>query len=148
MPEKPWEYTLHIPNDPRAVPICRRTLRLVLAAHALPHLSHDAELLGTELVTNAVTHTKGPVALRVRWTGAALRVGAWDAEPTPPMPGPFGVRATGDGAEAGRGLALVRACADDWGWHRLTYAGKYVWCELAGVAPRTGASANRTGPRA
>ena len=44
-------------------------MRLVLAAHALPHLSADAELLGSELVTNAVTHTKGPVALRVRWPG-------------------------------------------------------------------------------
>jgi hypothetical protein len=39
-------------------------------------------------------------------------------------------------AEEGRGLQLVQACADDWGWFPLTAdafgaAGKYVWCELA-----------------
>ena len=35
--------------------------------------------------------------------------------------------------EAGRGLELVRACADDWGWHPLSQGGdrgKYVWCDL------------------
>lgn len=138
MPEEPWGYTLHIPNDPRAVAICRHTLRLVLATHALPYLSPDAELLGTELVTNAVTHTEGPVALRMRWTGQALRVGAWDAESAPPMPRPRTGRGDFGRAESGRGLALVRACADDWGWHRLTYAGKFVWCELAGAASHGG----------
>jgi hypothetical protein len=30
-----WEYTLSIPNDPRAVTICRRTLRLILTMHGL-----------------------------------------------------------------------------------------------------------------
>ena len=33
----------------------------------------------------------------------------------------------------GRGLALVRACADLWGWQPLSAdgnRGKYVWCEL------------------
>lgn len=141
MSEESWEYTLHIPNDPRAVAVCRHTLRLVLAAHGLPHLSADAELLGTELVTNAVTHTKGPVALRVRWSGAVLRVGTWDAEPTPGPPRAVEVREGGGDAEGGRGLALVRAYADDWGWHRLRYAGKYVWCELAGRAPEPGSVA-------
>ncbi|MYS76295.1 ATP-binding protein, partial [Streptomyces sp. SID5926] len=33
----------------------------------------------------------------------------------------------------GRGLALVRACADLWGWQPLARGGnrgKYVWCDL------------------
>jgi hypothetical protein len=37
-------------------------------------------------------------------------------------------------AEEGRGLALVRACADLWGWQPLSRdgnRGKYVWFELA-----------------
>jgi hypothetical protein len=36
-------------------------------------------------------------------------------------------------AEDGRGLALVRACADQWGWQPLSRngrRGKLVWCEL------------------
>lgn len=67
MPEsEPWEYTLYIPHDPRAVTICRRTLRLILTMHGLIRLVDTAELVGAELVSNSVRHTKGPAALRVR----------------------------------------------------------------------------------
>ncbi|WP_030603576.1 ATP-binding protein [Streptomyces fulvoviolaceus] len=135
MPEDetaPWEYTLYIPNDPRAVTVCRRTLRLVLALHGLIRLVDTAELLAAELVSNAVRHTKGPAALRLRWSAGVLRIGAWDADPEPPeAPGQL---AELIGAEEGRGLALVRACADLWGWQPLTRngnRGKYVWCDLA-----------------
>ncbi len=72
---EPWEYTLYIPNDPRAVTVARRTLRLILTMHGLIRLTDTAELLAAELVSNAVRHTKGPAALRVRWSagGAADR---------------------------------------------------------------------------
>lgn len=129
---EPWEYTLYIPHDLRAVTICRRTLRLILSLHCLPQLSDMAELLATELVSNAVRHTKGPAALRVRYRDGVLRVGAWDADPTPPAPPP---RAADAGDEQGRGLDLVRACADGWGWYPgdpgATEPGKHVWCELS-----------------
>jgi anti-sigma regulatory factor (Ser/Thr protein kinase) len=132
MPEsEPWEYSLYIPNDPRAVTVCRRTVRLVLTVYGLILLVDTAELLATELVSNAVRHTKGPAALRLRWRSGVLRIGAWDADPEPPEP----PSAFGDlvDAEGGRGLALVRACADLWGWQPLARngnRGKYVWCEL------------------
>lgn len=85
MPEtEPWEYSLSIPNDPRAVTISRRTLRLILTMHGLIRLADTAELLATELVSNAVLHTKGPAILRVRWSVGVLRIGAWDADPEPP----------------------------------------------------------------
>ncbi|NUP20476.1 MAG: ATP-binding protein [Streptomyces sp.] len=129
--DAPWEYSLHIPNDPRAVPICRRTLRLILTMHGLIRLVDTAELLATELVSNAVRHTKGPAALRVRWSDGVLRIGAWDADPEPPQPP--GELAELLGAEEGRGLALVRASADLWGWQPLArngHRGKYVWCDL------------------
>ncbi|MHC3468375.1 ATP-binding protein [Streptomyces sp. 7R007] len=125
-----WEYSLSIPNDPRAVTVCRRTLRLILTLHGLIRLVDVAELLAAELVSNAVRHTKGPAALRVRWSAGVLRIGAWDANPEPPQPpGTWELL-----AEAGRGLALVRACSDLWGWQPLSRhgnRGKYVWCELA-----------------
>ncbi|MFI1564012.1 ATP-binding protein [Streptomyces sp. NPDC020490] len=133
MPEsEPWEYCLYIPNDPRAVTVSRRTLRLILTLHGLIRLVDVAELLAAELVTNAVSHTKGPAALRVRCAAGVLRIGAWDADPEPPEP----PRSPGQPAdlENGRGLALVRACADLWGWHPLARhgnRGKFVWCELA-----------------
>src|SRR3954470_16623206 len=109
MPEKePWEYTLYIPNDLRAVTVARRTLRLILTMHGLIRLVDVAELLAAELVSNAVRHTKGPAALRVRWSAGGLRMGAWAACPEPPEP-PVPLDGTLD-AEGGRGLALVRAC--------------------------------------
>ncbi|MFD9332561.1 ATP-binding protein [Streptomyces sp. NPDC060065] len=126
---EPWEYVLHIPHDPRAVPVCRRTVRLVLTLHGLIRLADVAELLAAELVSNAVRHTKGPAALRLQYRNGVLRIGAWDASPEPP---PYELTVTPDG-EAGRGLALVRACADNWGWHPLRQGGdtgKYVWCDL------------------
>ncbi|MFJ9099815.1 ATP-binding protein [Streptomyces sp. NPDC102405] len=133
MPENaPWEYTLYIPNDPRAVTISRRTLRLILTMHGLIRLVDTAELLAAELIANAVRHTKGPAALRVRWSPGVLRIGAWDADPEPPEP-PEELELLGE-AEQGRGLALVRACADLWGWQPLARygnRGKYVWFELA-----------------
>ncbi|MEU0339354.1 ATP-binding protein [Streptomyces bobili] len=129
-----WEYSLSVPNDLRAVPICRRTLRLILTMYGLIHLVDTAELIASELVSNAVLHTKGPAALRVSWSDGVLRIGAWDANPEPPDPPRDLAESTG--AESGRGTALVRACADVWGWHPLSrfgHRGKYVWCDL-GVA--------------
>lgn len=132
MPE-PWEYSLTIPNDLRAVTVSRRTLRLILTMHGLIGLVDVAELLAAELVSNAVRHTKGPAALRVRWSPpGTLRIGAWDADPEPPEP-PVPLGRDAEELEAGRGLALVRACADVWGWQPLTRdgnRGKYVWCQL------------------
>jgi anti-sigma regulatory factor (Ser/Thr protein kinase) len=135
MPEnEPWEYTLYIPNDVRAVTVARRTLRLILTMHGLIRLTDTAELLAAELVSNAVRHTEGPAALRVRWSAGVLRIGAWDADPEPPEP-PGELEAITE-LEAGRGLAMVRACADLWGWHPLARngnRGKLVWCDLAAV---------------
>ncbi|MFD2691821.1 ATP-binding protein [Streptomyces phyllanthi] len=125
---------LYIPQDPRAVTISRRTLRLILTMHGLAHLADTAELLATELVSNAVRHTKGPAALRVYWSAGVLRIGAWDADPEPPEP-PNHPAQLAD-AEQGRGLALIRACADVWGWQPLARngsRGKFVWCDLAAV---------------
>ncbi|MBL1109627.1 ATP-binding protein [Streptomyces sp. 5-8] len=135
MPEnEPWDYTLYIPNDLRAVTVCRRTLRLILTLHGLIGLVDTAELLATELVSNAVRHTKGPAALRVRRTReGVVWIGAWDTDPAPPPPPRMPGLAAGL-EEEGRGLGLVRACADGWGWQpsaRFGDRGKFVWCELA-----------------
>ena len=135
MPEtspEPWEYSLYIPHDPRAVTVSRRTVRLILTMHGLIRLVDAAELIATELVSNAVRHTKGPAALRVRWSNGVLRIGAWDADPEPPEP-PSRLEDLTGTEEDGRGLALVVACSDLWGWQPLSRhgnRGKYVWCDL------------------
>ncbi|MFJ9863705.1 ATP-binding protein [Streptomyces sp. NPDC101165] len=133
MPET-WDYTLYIPNDLRAVTVCRRTLRLILTMHGLTGVVDIAELLAAELVSNAVRHTKGPAALRVRRSPeGVVWIGAWDTNPGPPEP-PRSLEQVAELVEEGRGLTLVRACSDYWGWQpsaRFGNRGKYVWCELA-----------------
>ncbi|NSL43426.1 ATP-binding protein [Streptomyces sp. 8P21H-1] len=132
----PWAYTLQLPHDPRAPGIARATLRLVLAAHDLAGLAPTAELLASELLTNAHPHTKGPYALRIRSSAepGRLRIAVWDSDSGIP-PAFTAPPATGDvppdSAENGRGLHLVRACADTWGAHVLGDArgGKLLWAE-------------------
>jgi hypothetical protein len=65
MPEaEPWTYVLHIPQDARAVTVCRRTVRLILTLHGLIRLADVAELLAAELVSNAVGREPGAAAVR------------------------------------------------------------------------------------
>ncbi|MGI5196888.1 ATP-binding protein [Streptomyces sp. CA-288835] len=115
----PWSYTLQLPHDPRAPGIARATLRTVLVAHDLTELTPTAELLASELLTNAHLHTKGPYALRLRSSEPhGLYVAVWDSDPR--LPPGFGDATyvppeAAPEAENGRGLHLVRACADAWG---------------------------------
>lgn len=133
-----WEYTLYIPHDPRAVAISRRTLTDILTTHHVPTLIEPAQLLASELLTNALRHTTGPAALKLRHSGPSFRIGAWDTDPTPPTES----LSASDDDETGRGLRLVHAYADDWGWFQINGPqsrggqGKYVWCELESN-PRT-----------
>jgi anti-sigma regulatory factor (Ser/Thr protein kinase) len=112
-------------SDLRAVPEARRELRELLRHWGKPGRSEIAELLTSELVTNALVHTDrealltavvGPSQLRVEvrdFVGRRPRVCAPD---------------TGDGTH-GRGLVLVDSLADAWGVqpHEV---GKSVWFEL------------------
>ncbi|TGA84577.1 ATP-binding protein, partial [Streptomyces sp. MZ04] len=107
-----WSYALHLPHDPRAPRIARKTLRAVLYGYGLGELTDTAEILTSELVTNAYRHTAGPAALRLRGLdgGRGVRVGVWDTDPH--VPPPFDRPRTclpplAQGAEGGRGLRLV-----------------------------------------
>ncbi|MFD8095955.1 ATP-binding protein [Streptomyces malaysiensis] len=143
----PWTYSLRLPNDPRAARISRATLRAVLASHGMAELTDTAELLTCELVTNAVRHSDGPAQLRIRHLcESRLRVSIWDTNPT--IPAPFDAppsrldrftalteAAANLDATSGRGLLIVRLCADNWGGYPLAddlfgISGKVLWFEL------------------
>ena len=88
--------------------------------------AEDAELLVTELVTNALRHGGPGVDLWVRrLPSGGLRMEVVDGRggSTPEVQRPS------DDAEGGRGLVIVQALASRWGAERLS-AGKQVWCEL------------------
>ncbi|MFE9450735.1 ATP-binding protein [Streptomyces sp. NPDC006739] len=136
-----WNYTLHLPHDPRAPGIARGTLRLVLAAHGMPELTPTAELLAAELLTNSHCHTRGPYALRLLSPEPGrLRVAVWDTDPrVPPAFTNDAAPEPPPDAEHGRGLPLVRACADAWGASVLrelgaSKGGKLLWAECGSPA--------------
>jgi anti-sigma regulatory factor (Ser/Thr protein kinase) len=136
-----WNYTLHLPHDPRAPGIARGALRLILAAHELPELTPTAELLAAELLANAHCHTKGPYTLRLLSTEPGrVRVAVWDTDPrVPPVFANGTAPEPPPDAEHGRGLHLVRACADALGASVLrelgaSKGGKLLWAECGGGA--------------
>lgn len=83
-----------------------------------------AELLVSELVTNALLHARPPLVLRVGRADGRVRVEVADGDPTLPALKPYGVH-----AGTGRGLLLVERLADRWAAHRSA-GGKVVWFEL------------------
>ncbi|MEU3458647.1 ATP-binding protein [Streptomyces sp. NPDC006733] len=133
-----WTYTLALPRDRRAVRIARAVTRTVLHTYGLAQVSDVAELLASELVTNSLLHSDGPSWIRLSNPRTThVRVGVWDSNPT--IPPPFrGASPPGppECAERGRGLLLVRECADRWGGYALGeevfgMCGKLLWFELA-----------------
>ncbi|WP_079078760.1 ATP-binding protein [Streptomyces sp. DSM 15324] len=117
------------PADLRAVPEARRALRELLRGWGKPGRSETAELLTSELVTNALVHTDDEAVLTATVSPAGLRVEVRDSVPGRPRPT---VPAADDGTH-GRGLVLVQSLADSWGV-RAQGAGKVVWFELAAGA--------------
>jgi len=84
-----------------------------------------AQLLVTELVTNAARHAHSPVALTIAGQHGRVRIEAHDdssAMPTPPQV---------HTETRHRGLQLIEDLSEGWGVDLLGNDGKIVWCELA-----------------
>lgn len=88
-----------------------------------PALADLTELLVSELVTNAVIHAGTPCELRIRPDGDGVHVEVRDRDPALPS-----VRGRPDPmATSGRGVALVRDLADEFGMGPVSSGGKAVW---------------------
>ncbi|CAM5695196.1 hypothetical protein SVIOM342S_05345 [Streptomyces violaceorubidus] len=99
--------------DLRAVPEARRALRELLRHWGGPGRSEVAELLTSELVTNALVHTEEGAVLTATVGPRALRVEVRTSRATGGSPGRAHPRAKE--STNGRGLVLVESLADDWG---------------------------------
>jgi GAF domain-containing protein len=100
-----------------------------LAGTDLSHLTYDAELVVSELVSNALLHGAPPIRLSVDVGTDRVRLAVFDGSTTPP-----GRNNTGEAAMTGRGLMVVEALTVRRGVERQG-SGKQVWAELSGSAP-------------
>jgi PAS domain S-box-containing protein len=115
---------LELPPDPAMVAHARTYTERQLAAWGLSDLSFTAALVVSELVTNGIRYTTGPVVLRLIRDRCLLCEVSDKAHTAPHLR-----RARRDD-EGGRGLFLVAQMSQRWGT-RYTSSGKTIWAELA-----------------
>jgi PAS domain S-box-containing protein len=111
------------------VPLARRFVRSALRG-APAEAVDTAELLASELVTNAVLHARTEVEVRVWSHEGQVRVRVGDGRPDRPLV----PRECRPYAGAGRGLAVVEELASSHGAH-VGEGRKTVWFELWPQAP-------------
>jgi len=115
-----WNLAPKLTAAKRARSLIRRPLR----QWGLTELIPQAELVVSELVTNAVRYAQSKISLRLVLEGG-LFCEVLDDSAAPPR-----MRQASENGERGRGLQVVSQISQRWGTRR-TNSGKVVWCELA-----------------
>ncbi|HEX3958352.1 MAG TPA: ATP-binding protein [Trebonia sp.] len=120
---------------PTAPACARGHVRSVVREWGRPELADTAELLASELVTNAVRAAEGlstradqpavpVVGLWITRDGSSVIVSVWDASDETPVR-----RDARPDQEGGWGLLLVESLGQEWGSYRAA-SGKVVWVRL------------------
>jgi anti-sigma regulatory factor (Ser/Thr protein kinase) len=126
----PWPLQTHLPLAalPTAPACARGHVRSVAMEWGLADLADTAELLASEMVTNAVQASgrlrivETPVVrIWVTSDRESLVLGVWDASAAMPVR-----QEAGPGDDSGRGLMIIDALSADWGSYREA-DGKVVW---------------------
>jgi len=115
--------THHLPGTVRSSAVARTHVRDALVRFPV-EVNDTAQLLVSELVTNAVLHAGPPLELRIHLDTKRVLVAVEDASSVYPHP-----RDPAESDSNGRGLLLVDKLSTSWGWHRVD-GGKRVWFEL------------------
>ncbi|MER6025926.1 SpoIIE family protein phosphatase [Streptomyces sp. NPDC001851] len=117
--------TWDIPADPALVAPIRKQVVEQLGPWGLSEAAFTAELVVSELVTNAIRYGSHPIRLRLIHDAATLIVEVSDTSHTAPH-----LRRAKTFDEGGRGLLLVAQLTQRWG-SRHTPEGKTIWAELS-----------------
>ena len=142
----PLHSYLELTAVPAAVPAARRHTTNVLEEWHLQALADTAELLVSELVTNAICASArvtgqqdqtgqqtGTLPIRLSLTSDrhAVTIQVWDPDPHQPE-----TQDAGLDAETGRGLLLIEALSAQWGCRAADGRdGKIVWAMCAPQDP-------------
>ncbi len=120
------QFRMRLSAVPSAPAQARRLVDGACQAWGLATVSDIAQLVVTELVTNAVRHAGTEIDLRVARHQRRLQVSVRDRSSLPPRRG----SAASLEAEGGRGLLVVEALSTAWG-SVPTSDGKVVWASLS-----------------
>jgi anti-sigma regulatory factor (Ser/Thr protein kinase) len=112
------------PGTPTSAGQARRFVESVLTEAGQEGLVYTATMLVSELVANAVLHTRTPIDVVVDPSGERVRIEVYDGSAQLPVRKHYSSL-----SGTGRGLLLVERMATDWGAER-TPSGKVVWCEI------------------
>ncbi|MEU1601090.1 SpoIIE family protein phosphatase [Streptomyces sp. NPDC005708] len=112
-----------LPNDQTAVRSARHMAARQLTEWGLEGLQDPTQLIVSELVTNAVRHSTGPIGLRLI-QHQALTCEVFDTDANSPH-----LRHARAIDENGRGLSLVTQLSRRWGT-RPESGGKVIWADL------------------
>ncbi|MFF4834955.1 SpoIIE family protein phosphatase [Streptomyces sp. NPDC001315] len=117
---------------PDAVMHARRFTARTLRRWKIEEAADTVLLVVSELVTNALVHTQGPVQVDLMLRGDRVRVSVSDSSPrAPAKPVIVNWESTG-----GRGLLLVEAMSEAFGTVPVA-GGKQVWSEVAVPVPES-----------
>jgi anti-sigma regulatory factor (Ser/Thr protein kinase) len=117
--------------NPQSGRTARRFTKNTLREWGLGSLADDAEAIVGEFVANAVSHAARPAAsgqplgLRLLRRTGEVMCAVLDPSDLAPV-----LRVPDRTEEAGRGLQMVDALSDVWGWSPVTGRGKAVWAIL------------------
>jgi hypothetical protein len=137
MPADWWDSPLAVGCPLGCGPQCARTARRLtrntLRDWGLSTLAEDAETIVGEFVANAITHapdrdlkTKAEfLGLRLLRRNGEVICAVLDPSDAAPV-----LKTPGGAEEAGRGLQMVDALSDVWGWSPVAGRGKAVWAIL------------------
>ncbi|MFF3611599.1 SpoIIE family protein phosphatase [Streptomyces sp. NPDC002580] len=122
-PDRIGSWTL--PNDPAAVADARAHAERQLEEWGLGAYAFTATLVVSELVTNAVRYSDGPIDVRLILDGTVVVCEVADDSSTAPH-----LRHAEEFDEGGRGLYLTWQVSRRWGT-RPESRGKTIWAEIA-----------------
>lgn len=126
-----WTASIILPPSRTSPGSARRLLEVAAREWALPDLD-SAELLLTEVVTNAAVHAGTEMTVRLTVQGGRLRAEVSDCSKSVPQ-----LRRPTVQSEGGRGLLLLQQLSHDWGWEESDDSPrcKTVWFELDSAEP-------------
>jgi anti-sigma regulatory factor (Ser/Thr protein kinase) len=121
-----WQAIIDLPATVHAPATARTVVGSLLEAWGLADVSHDAQLVISELVTNAYRHSGGADSFELELARLTdgVRMSLADGSSIRPI-----IRELAQDAPSGRGMHIVEVLAGDWGAENH-HGGKRVWVRM------------------